>query len=616
MTTDEKTPDRHLIRIEKHFAEGGAERWCKTLAPDFPAASYWLCHEAQILQEFHNSHPCVAKFLSLDLERRTLVTDAPGHPLSQLLSVPAERLQHPFQRSSDLIRLLKAVCEAVASLHAKGIVHGGLRLDNILLALTPEGRVDFDSVRLNDFANAHSHRHPIEKPPFIDVRQGAGSSGLSEGFLKALTKDWETYARICQEEGKVGWDELSDKAKRRYPETLIPSLQVNQADWRVDLYALGYWFRQLSLWRIDYHSDDHQERFPKLLKKMQKPVWQGGFKNIETAIRELETFELDPYSPTVSGNPEFAPLDDLTPLPRSGMPEGDGGADILAFSSPSTGETRAMPSLGGSRPATSSSQAAYGESSPRKKAAEKEAPVLAARVNWKAAALVAVAVIWIAAWFAVSGRGKSAAVATEEPAQLAMPAPPAAMPVSVSAPVSEPAPPPEKPAPATTVADEAPPANDKEAFAYTLKQAEKGDAAAQAKVGQMYREGKGTRQNFTDAVKWYRKAAEQGNAEGQARLGFMQMTGLGMKKDDREAFQWHRKAAEQGNAIGQYNLGLMYKNGRGTSPDNIQAYKWLKLASAKDTAARETLRALIPRMKNLDVLEAERLADEWRSGHH
>lgn len=605
MTTDEKSPGRHLIRIEKHFAEGDAERWCKTLAPDFPAAAYWLCHEAQILQEFHNSHPSVAKFLSLDLERRALVTAAPGHPLSQLLSVPAERLQHPFQRSSDLIRLLKAVCQAVASLHAKGVVHGGLRLDNILLSLTPEGRVDFGSVKLNDFANAHSHRHPVEKPPFLDSRQGAGTSGLSEAYLKALAKDWETYARLCGEEGRGSWDELSDKTKRRYADTLIPSLQVNQADWRTDLYALGYWFRQLSLWRIDYYSDDHQERLPKLLKKMQKPVWQGGFKNIETAIRELETFELDPYSPMVSGNPEFAPLEDLTPLPKSGMPEEESGADILAF--PAAPETRAMPSLGGSRPATgSSSQAPFGETLPRKKAEDgKPGP----RINWKAAALAAVAVIWVVAWFAVSGGNEASTAASEEPAAVAMPAAPP------PAPAPEPASAPEKSAPAPAPAEDAPPADDKDAFPYYLKRAEAGDAAAQAKVGQMYREGRGTRQSFGDAVKWYRKAAEQGNAEGQARLGFMYMTGLGVKRDDGEAFKWHRKAAEQGNAIGQYNLGLMYMTGRGTGADNIQAYKWLKLASAKDAAAREALRALIPRMKNLDVLEAERLADEWRSSH-
>lgn len=615
MTTDEKTPAPHLIRLEKHFAEGDAERWCKTLAPDFPAASYWLCHEAQILQEFHNSHPCVAKFLSLDIERRTLVTEAPGYPLSQLLSVPAERLQHPFQRSSDLIRLLKAVCQAVASLHAKGVVHGGLRLDNILLGLTREGRVDFGSVTINDFANAHSHRHPIEKPPFLDAKQSTGSSGLSEALLKALAKDWETYARICKEEGRSSWDELSDKAKLRYSDTLIPSLQVNQTDWRVDLHALAYWFRQLSLWRIDYYSDDHQERFPKLLKKMQRPVWQGGFTNMETVIRELETFELDPNSPAVSANPEFAPLDDLTPLPKSGQPAAGSVPDYPDFSTAPAPENRAMPSLGGSRPATGASQPAFGEGATRKKPAEKEKPAPAAKVNWKAAALVAVAVIWIGAWFAVSGRSKQPTVTTEEPAKLAMPAPQPPTVAPAPAPVAPVAAPLEKPAPAPSVAEEAPPANDKEAFARALKLAEKGDAAAQAKVGQMYREGRGTKQNFADAVKWYRRAAEQGNGEGQARLGFMHMTGLGVKKDDGEAFKWQRKAAEQGNTIGQYNLGLMYMTGRGTAPDSIRAYMWLKLASASDSAAREKLRALIPRMKNLDVLEAERLADEWRSSH-
>jgi|GEM_PF-2145800 len=619
MTTDEKTADSHLIRIEKHYGDEGSERWCKRLSPDFPDAAYWLCHEAQILQEFHNNHPAVAKFVSLDLDHLALVMEAPGHLLSQLLSVPAEGLQHPFQRSSDLIRLLDAVCQAVASIHAKGVVHGGLRLDNILLGLTDDGRVDFESVKLIDFANAHSHRHPLEKPPFLDSRQTPDKSGLSEAYLKALTKDWEQYARICGEEGKGSWDELSDKAKRRYPETLIPSLQVNQNDWRADLYALGYWFRQLSLWRIDYYSDDHQERIPKLLKKMQKPVWQGGFKSMESVIRELETFELDPSSPIVSANPEFAPLEDLTPLPKSNMPASSDGTDfVLPPKMASNGG--AMPSLGGSRPATGASQPAASEAGKRKRSEEKNESLSAPRINWKAAVIAAVGVIWVAAWFFVSGNKKEDAAAEKE-SDAKVILPPAAMerPIAKPAmPATNTLPPPavDKPVePSTVAVPTTPPTDAKEAFGYYLKLAGKGDATAQTKVGQMYREGRGTKQNFTEAVKWYRKAAEQGNAEAQARLGFMYMTGLGVKKDETEAVKWHRKAAEQGNAIGQYNLGLMYLNGRGVTTNNIQAYMWLKLVSTQDNAAREKLRALIPRMSNVDVLEAERLADEWRHKH-
>jgi TPR repeat protein/serine/threonine protein kinase len=622
MTTDEKTADSHLIRIEKHYGDEGSERWCKLLSPDFPAAAYWLCHEAQILQEFHNSHPAVAKFVSLDLDRLALVMEAPGHLLSQLLSVPAEGLQHPFQRSSDLIRLLNAVCQAVASIHAKGVVHGGLRLDNILLGLTDEGRVDFESVKLIDFANSHSHRHPLEKPPFLDSRQSPDKSGLSEAYLKALAKDWEHYARICGEEGRGSWDELSDKAKRRYGETLIPSLQVNQNDWRADLYALGYWFRQLSLWRIDYYSDDHQERIPKLLKKMQKPVWQGGFKSMEAVLRELETFELDANPPIVSANPEFAPLEDLTPLPKSGAPASNGSDNEFALAKKPAAASGAMPSLGGSRPATGASQPTGSEGGKRKKTAEKNEPLAMPRVNWKAAAIAAVAVIWVAAWFAVSGNKKENAAAEKAPeAKVILPPSPSDQPAAKPAAPAAPALPPpavEKPVEAEADAGaggEIPPANAKEAFGYYLKRANSGDAAAQAKIGQMYREGRGTGQNFADAVKWYRKAAEQGNAEGQARLGFMYMTGLGVKKDEAEALKWHRKAAEQGSAIGQYNLGLMYLNGRGVTANTIQAYMWLKLASAQDSAAREKLRALVPRMSNVDVLEAERLADEWRHKH-
>ena len=74
----------------------------------------------------------------------------------------------------------------------------------------------------------------------------------------------------------------------------------------------------------------------------------------------------------------------------------------------------------------------------------------------------------------------------------------------------------------------------------------------------MYLHGQGVRQDYAQAVKWYRKAAEQGFAEAQYNLGVRYDQGQGVPQDYAEAVKWYRKAAEQGDAEAQLNLGVMY----------------------------------------------------------
>jgi hypothetical protein len=120
----------------------------------------------------------------------------------------------------------------------------------------------------------------------------------------------------------------------------------------------------------------------------------------------------------------------------------------------------------------------------------------------------------------------------------------------------------------------------------------------------MYEEGKGVKQNTTEAVKWYRKAAEQedeealnnltamcnrGNSIAQFNLGLMYEEGKGVLLNDAEAAKWYRKAAEQeyttalinltamcnrGSAVAQFNMGGMYQDGLGVSQDDAEAAKW------------------------------------------
>ncbi|ENX1617529.1 tetratricopeptide repeat protein [Neisseria gonorrhoeae] len=71
------------------------------------------------------------------------------------------------------------------------------------------------------------------------------------------------------------------------------------------------------------------------------------------------------------------------------------------------------------------------------------------------------------------------------------------------------------------------------------------------------------------------QAAAQGNAAAQFNLGVMYENGQGVRQDYVQAVQWYRKASEQGDAQAQYNLGLMYYDGRGVRQDLALAQQWL-----------------------------------------
>ena len=124
-------------------------------------------------------------------------------------------------------------------------------------------------------------------------------------------------------------------------------------------------------------------------------------------------------------------------------------------------------------------------------------------------------------------------------------------------------------------------ADDVSDFRETLQAAERGNAAAQNNLGSMYYKGRGVRQDYAEAVKWFRQAAERGDAQAQFNLGIMYDIGRGVSRDDAEAFKWYRQAAERGVADAQFNLGNMYYEGRGVRQDDAEAFKWYRQAAAQ-----------------------------------
>ncbi|OGU20890.1 MAG: hypothetical protein A2580_02185 [Hydrogenophilales bacterium RIFOXYD1_FULL_62_11] len=82
-----------------------------------------------------------------------------------------------------------------------------------------------------------------------------------------------------------------------------------------------------------------------------------------------------------------------------------------------------------------------------------------------------------------------------------------------------------------------------------LPQAEAGDKAAQATVGEIYEKGMGLPPDYALAATWYRRAAEQGDRRAQINLGHLYEKGLGVARDPAEALKWYRRATGLPDAV-------------------------------------------------------------------
>lgn len=154
--------------------------------------------------------------------------------------------------------------------------------------------------------------------------------------------------------------------------------------------------------------------------------------------------------------------------------------------------------------------------------------------------------------------------------------------------------------------------------------AEKGDAEAQAKLGDAYR--------FNDtalALEWYRKAGTQGVAHAQCEAGRVLIGFAGSwaaKPETRamhadEGVYWLVKAASQGNKRAQVNLGRQYEQGKFIKVDPVEAYKWFALAAQGSNPfdpagleAKWARDAIILKMTQGQIAEGEKRVSAFAPG--
>jgi len=142
---------------------------------------------------------------------------------------------------------------------------------------------------------------------------------------------------------------------------------------------------------------------------------------------------------------------------------------------------------------------------------------------------------------------------------------------------------------------------------------EKGDAAAQFKVGLMYYFGQGVPRDYRQSLDWFNKAALQGHPQALYNAGYMHEKGEGTPQDYAESVRYYRLAAERGNQPAQYTLGYMYEKGLGAARDEVQALMWYSLAAVHgETRAKAARDRITVWMTPAQVAEAHRLAREFK----
>ncbi|KAF9166812.1 hypothetical protein DFQ26_006787 [Actinomortierella ambigua] len=115
-----------------------------------------------------------------------------------------------------------------------------------------------------------------------------------------------------------------------------------------------------------------------------------------------------------------------------------------------------------------------------------------------------------------------------------------------------------------------------------VRQVERKDAMAMAKLGCMYGRGDRVSRNLEQAFYWSMMAAKRGIDSAQYIVGTMLYNGEGTQRDEAAAAKWYLKAARRGFIPAQGYLGAMYIFGMGVDQNYVEAVFWLTKATEKN----------------------------------
>jgi uncharacterized protein len=143
-----------------------------------------------------------------------------------------------------------------------------------------------------------------------------------------------------------------------------------------------------------------------------------------------------------------------------------------------------------------------------------------------------------------------------------------------------------------------------------IAKAAQGDSHAQLALALRYRDGKGVKKDFTEAMRWAHLAADRGDADAMDFVGWMFFRGIGVKHDATIAAGYFKAAAGE-SATAAWNLGQCYFGAQGVDHDIPKALEfWKKAADMGHGHAASTAAMVYLAGEGVspDPVEARRLA--------
>ncbi len=120
----------------------------------------------------------------------------------------------------------------------------------------------------------------------------------------------------------------------------------------------------------------------------------------------------------------------------------------------------------------------------------------------------------------------------------------------------------------------------KEQLAAIEEAASNGDAEACFKLGALYANGRGVKQDSVQARKWLKKAIGQENNAARTLLGWLYLNDESLRKSDTDAIELFLQAAEAGDSDAQCSLGDIYLEGAaGIEPNPRAMLQWYNSAA-------------------------------------
>lgn len=145
------------------------------------------------------------------------------------------------------------------------------------------------------------------------------------------------------------------------------------------------------------------------------------------------------------------------------------------------------------------------------------------------------------------------------------------------------------------------------ALTWYRKAADKGSFEAMSIIGDIYYIGEnGIEQDYAEAYKWYSEAASYGYGMARVKRALMIYRGLGVKQNLKRAFRefnnlsWRREnfgafSPLRFNSVARYYAAKMVENGEGCDKDSVEEFERYRVAGGLEVIHRNESPRRIPK---------------------